>query len=274
MGCRAGSSYPPVLWQYIGNDIAGRRARPSSRKPTQSVAHGDGMPPPRPGAVQLNPIRARIADREIVSAVPTERLHALTTYSGRQLSLDHCAADEIFVEDIAAALSKVCRFGAQTRVFYSVAQHAVLVRDIVVEDLDRPDLALFGLHHDSHEAFAGDIPSPLKAKLNEESGGAYDRLCDRLDLAISEAFGFSIPPDDDSDDRAVVKRADRIALLLEARLLLHDEGAGVQRQLEDHGIALEDLSSSRHVGAPLQPPDAEARFLAAHAAASGASTPA
>ena len=76
----------------------------------------------------------------------------------------------------------------------------MLVRDILVEDLGRPDLVLYGLHHDSHEAFAGDLPSPLKAKLNEEGGGAYDRLCDRLDLAISEAFGFSIPPDDDTEN--------------------------------------------------------------------------
>ena len=121
------------------------------------------------------------------------RPHALTTYSGRQLDLDACTPDEIFVEDIAAALSKICRFGAQTRTFYSVAQHAVLVRDILVEDVARPDLALYGLHHDSHEAFAGDLPSPLKAKINEEGNDVYERLCTHLDAAISEAFGFSIP---------------------------------------------------------------------------------
>ena len=53
-------------------------------------------------------------------------------------------------------------------------------------------------------------------------------------------------------------------------LLLHHQGAGVQRQLEGQGIALEDLSSSRNLGTPLQPPDAEERFLATHAAATHA----
>lgn len=144
------------------------------------------------------------------------RSHVLTTYSDRQLDLDDCTADAIFIEDIAAALSKICRFGAQSRVFYSVAQHAVLVQRILVTDLRRPDLSLYGLHHDSHEAFAGDLPSPLKMKINAEGNDAYKRLCDHLDDAISTAFGFAIPADD-SEDHAVFEHADHTALLIEAR---------------------------------------------------------
>lgn len=192
--------------------------------------------------------------------------HVLTTYSGRQLDLDACAPDAIFIEDVAAALSKICRFGAQTRVFYSVAQHAVLVHDLLAIDLSRPDLALYGLHHDSHEAYAGDVPSPLKAKLNVEGHGAYERLCDQLDQAICHAFGFAIPPKD-SDEYAIFKRADRTALLLEARVLLHDQGAGVQAQLQADGFALADLDSTRAIGTPMSPDEAETRFLSAHAAA-------
>ena len=144
--------------------------------------------------------------------------HALTTYSGRQLDLDVCLPEAIFVEDIAAALSKICRFGAQAQRFYSVAQHAVLVRDIMAEDLQRPDLARFALHHDSHEAFAGDLPRPLKAKLNEEGGGVYKNLCDQLDVAIAHAFNFSIPAEG-TDAYALFKRADSTALVL---ALLHE----------------------------------------------------
>lgn len=199
--------------------------------------------------------------------------HALTTYSGRQLDLDACASDEIFVEDIAAALSKICRFGAQTRTFYSVAQHAVLVRDILVDDLGRPDLALYGLHHDSHEAFAGDLPSPLKAKINEEGSDVYERLCTQLDVAISGAFGFSIPPRG-SAEYGVFKRADDVALLLEARLLLHDSGAGVRQQLTEKGVVIADIDSARVLHEPLTCTDAEARFLEAHRATVAARVPA
>lgn len=192
--------------------------------------------------------------------------HVLTTYSGRQLNLGECSSDSIFVVDIAAALSKICRFGAQARVFYSVAQHAVLVHDILTLDLERPDLASYALHHDSHEAFAGDIPSPLKTKLNDEGNDAYARICDRLDAAISEAFDF-VTPHEGSADQTTLKLADRSALVLEARTLLHDGGARVEAQVVDGGFALDQLILTRTLEPPLPPPAAEGRFLAAHRAA-------
>jgi hypothetical protein len=207
-----------------------------------------------------------VIERAIVCGVPGPRSHVLTTYSGRQLDLDRCTPEAIFIEDVAAALSKICRFGAQARDFYSVAQHALLVQEILVNDLCRPDLSMYGLHHDSHEAFAGDLPSPLKAKLNSEGHGAYERLCDELDGSISRAFGFAIPPKG-SADYLMFKRADETALLIEARVLLHDDGLGVQRQLESSGRSLSELATSRLLRPPLRPADAEARFLAAHATA-------
>ena len=198
--------------------------------------------------------------------MPNSRSHVLTTYSGRQLDLDEVTADAIFIEDIAAALSKICRFGAQARVFYSVAQHAVLVQRILATDLQRPDLSLYGLHHDSHEAFAGDLPSPLKMKINAEGNDAYKRLCDHLDDAISTAYGFSIPADG-SEDRAVFERADHTALLIETRALLQDEGAGVRSQLEGNGVDLSAVASSRDLDAPWTPTVAKERFFDAHAPA-------
>ena len=120
---------------------------------------------------------------DILNPMRSPRSHVLTTYSGRQLDLDGCTSDVIFIEDIAAALSKICRFGAQSLVFYSVAQHAVLVQDVLITDLQRPGLSLYGLHHDSHEAFAGDLSSPLKAKINAEGNDAYKRLCEQRQCA-------------------------------------------------------------------------------------------
>lgn len=81
----------------------------------------------------------------------------LDTTTGRRLDLDNLKVDDIAIEDVASGLSKVCRFGGQTLAFHSVAQHAILVKELVLQ-IGRPDLALAALHHDSHEAFACDLP--------------------------------------------------------------------------------------------------------------------
>jgi hypothetical protein len=108
----------------------------------------------------------------------------LTTSSGRSVNLSDPRPEDIFAEDIARALSKICRFGAQATSFYSVAQHALEVAHRV------PDaLRLAALHHDSHEAFAGDLPTPLK-RLISASSPVYDDLCKRLDAAIGSAFSI------------------------------------------------------------------------------------
>ncbi len=51
------------------------------------------------------------------------------------------------------------RLAGQPTAFYSAAQHAMPA--IVETDFERPDLAFEALHHDSHEAYLGDIPTPL-----------------------------------------------------------------------------------------------------------------
>ena len=142
----------------------------------------------------------------------------------------------------------------------------MLVQRLLISDLRRPDLSLYGLHHDSHEAFAGDLPSPLKIKLNAEGNGAHKRLCNHLDDAISAAFGFAIP-DDDSEDHAVFERADHTALLIEAHALLQDEGVGLRSQLKGKGVDLSSVTSARELKTPLTPGDAETQFLDAHVAA-------
>jgi hypothetical protein len=108
--------------------------------------------------------------------------YIIDTASGMRLDLDDPRPEDIRIEDVAGGLSKVCRFGAQAREYYSVAQHALLVRRLVVK-VGHPELALVALQHDSHEAHLCDIPSPLKRKISAINN-AYKRVCDEVGFAM------------------------------------------------------------------------------------------
>jgi len=81
----------------------------------------------------------------------------IQTYTGVRFYPFDPKAEEINIIDIAAALSKICRFTGHTSRFYSVAQHSVLCSNIAP-----PELALHALMHDATEAYLGDVAQPIK----------------------------------------------------------------------------------------------------------------
>lgn len=105
----------------------------------------------------------------------------IQTFGGDPFWLDDPQNSEVRVETIAHALSQLCRFSGHTRHFYSVAQHSVMVAQLVPRDE-----ALDGLLHDAHEAFVGDVASPLKALLPD-----YQELERKVQTAVRRALGAS-----------------------------------------------------------------------------------
>lgn len=121
------------------------------------------------------------------------------------------------IYEIAAALSKLCRFTGHTRYFYSVAEHSLHCSYLVPEDY-----ALEALLHDAQEAFLGDVASPLKALLPE-----YQALEHRVEAAIRKHFSL---PEISSPS---VREADLQMLLLEKEVAL---------DTDDHWPFLEGLT--------------------------------
>ncbi len=112
----------------------------------------------------------------------------------------------ISIDDIAAGLSKCCRFAGQCEPFYSVASHSVFVSKLVA-----PQFAFAALMHDAAEAFLGDITRPLKSMLPQFKAIERD-----VEAAIFARFGVDMC----SDAASAVKYADLQALAVEQRDLM------------------------------------------------------
>lgn len=92
--------------------------------------------------------------------------------------------EEVYIKDIAQALSKLVRFNGHARGLYTVAQHSVLCSRIVPSHL-----ALTALLHDAAEAYIGDTPSPVKVFFPE-----LKKFEKRIEEAIGERFGVTLVP--------------------------------------------------------------------------------
>lgn len=149
--------------------------------------------------------------------IPTD--HQIETFTRRYVDTRTPTADTICVEDIAHALSNVCRYGGHCRRFYPVAEHAVFV-SVRLERQGYPlNTIIGGLHHDDAEAYLGDIPRPLKPLL----GKAYEILTNKMDAAIEKSLAL---PDLTREEYRAIKEADNWALFVEAKHLLPSQGRG------------------------------------------------
>jgi uncharacterized protein len=111
----------------------------------------------------------------------------ITTATGREVNPLALRVEDIDIRDIAHALALTCRFNGHCRMFYSVAEHSVLV-----SNLCPPEFALEALLHDASEAYLGDVPTPLKRqwpeyRIAEERAQATIAKCFGLPEAISQA---------------------------------------------------------------------------------------
>lgn len=119
--------------------------------------------------------------------------------SGTQFNYNRPEESDVTIDDIAGALSNVCRFSGHLPTFYSVAQHLVNTSRIV-----DPQWAFDALMHDTAEAFTNDLPTPLKWALP-----IFKELEVKIESAMGQKFGFNYPYPDE------VKVADTQMLMLE-----------------------------------------------------------
>lgn len=114
----------------------------------------------------------------------------ILTYTGKKFYALDPWPEDIDIRDIARALSMTCRFSGHVNRFYSVAQHSVLVSELVPKEY-----ALTGLLHDAAEAYLTDIPSPIKhnMKMSEE----YRQMENNVLSVIMAKYGGTFPLSDE-----------------------------------------------------------------------------
>lgn len=135
----------------------------------------------------------------------------------RTFSLSAPLSGELWADDIAWPLARVCRFGGRLPMhgpmaFYSVADHSVLVALILREFGEPASVQYAGLMHDAHEALMGDIVTPVKRWLAIEEKEAA------LAQAVCERFGVCGGP----AAWSAVKVADLAALYIECKAMEMD----------------------------------------------------
>lgn len=138
----------------------------------------------------------------------------MQTRHGHRFYPEDVKQSTFVIEDIAHALSNLCRFGGHCTQFYSVAEHSVLVAEIVRRLGGTLEQQLWALMHDATEAYMVDVPTPVKVILKgyrEKEAEVMEEIASQLKLPSNLA---GLPT------HSLIHRADAIALVTEAKQLV------------------------------------------------------
>lgn len=176
-----------------------------------------------------------------MNAIPVDA--GIMMRSGAYFNYNDPAAFEGSIEDIAHALSNVCRYAGHCDYFFSVAQHAVNASHAVARGHE-----FDALMHDTAEAVTGDITTPLKRAVP-----FFKELEMQIEAGMSKRFNFTYPLSEQ------VKIVDLQMLKLEREVLFPDA--------TDHwavldGVEIESLRGLRGISmSPMGPSEAKQAFL-------------
>jgi len=137
------------------------------------------------------------------------------SYSGKKINPLDPQPEEIALEDIAHALSLLCRGNGQTKHFYSVGQHCLNCEREAEARGESLRVRLACLLHDAGEAYLSDVIRPIKKYLPQ-----YYEIEDRFLKAVFVHFGL----DDLTDEEwQTVRKIDDDLLVYDLVELLKED---------------------------------------------------
>lgn len=176
----------------------------------------------------------------------------IKTISGRKFYLGVDDVESIHINDIAHALANVNRFAGHTARPYSVAEHCLLVLNLLRSwGCTNNKTLMTGLLHDATEAYLPDMPTPFKAHMpqfKELEDHLWQRIAWKFDLwekpedvpevGISEVIMGTVTAELLS--RSLIKHADRTALFVEASVLQPNGDSENWPEYEFYGMLARD----------------------------------
>ena len=146
----------------------------------------------------------------------------ISTQKVEQFDFVFPTVESIHITDIAGALSKICRFGGHSNIFYSVAEHSIIVAEVLERGGANKATVFAGLMHDCSEAYLGDMPRPIRELLKQYE--SVDCSYRDLHLMLEECiliskYNLSQFTGEDAVDWAKIKDIDGRLCVTEAHQL-------------------------------------------------------
>ena len=138
----------------------------------------------------------------------------INTVSGKCINIEDPHPDTIDIEDIAHALSFICRGCGNTRIFFPVARHCVYCAEEAKARGLSDIVTLACLLHDASEAYMTDIPKPIKDNLLPQYR-TYENIL--LDCIYRKFIGRSLT----EDETRQVEQVDHDLLMYDLKYLLN-----------------------------------------------------
>lgn len=107
----------------------------------------------------------------------------IQTYTGKRFWPLEPKAEDVDIIDIAHSLSLQCRYTGHCSQFYSISEHSIYVSQIVPKEM-----ALWGLLHDSAEAYLSDVARPVKYQIPK-----YKEFEEEILKVIAQKYGLDYP---------------------------------------------------------------------------------